>query len=287
MRIAYLITAYCDFDHLFRLIGNILTPETEIFVHIDAKYDYQLPQALKHATRVHLLEDRFLVTWGGFNLTLAFMTLMSHCRESGTYDQVFLISGADFPLVSNEEIRAFVAENRDRIFLENFEIPYANWTGTNGGLDRFQFEWPVDELGRNAAEKHALEQKKAGIRRTFPAGLKPYGGSCWWTMPFDVLEYLCDYFTLNFDWIYPYFRTVLLADEILIPTVIMNSSYKHRVVNNNLRYIDWVTGPGSPRILTMEDLPLLKASGCLFGRKFSPRRDSVVIDKLEQLIISK
>ncbi|WPV65516.1 beta-1,6-N-acetylglucosaminyltransferase [Chitinophaga sp. LS1] len=285
MRIAYLITAYRDFDHLSRLIEKILTPETEIFVHIDAKIEYNLSIALKDNDRVHILEDRFLVTWGGFNLTLAFMALMSECRASGTYDQVFLISGADFPLVSNDEISAFVAANKDLIFLEYFEIPYAKWTGSNGGIDRYELEWPVDDIGKDTAEEYAWQQKEAGIRRAFPAGLKPYGGSCWWTMPSAVLEYLCDYFTDNFDWIYPYFRTVLLADEILIPTVIMNSPYKRKVINNNLRYIDWVTGPASPKILTMDDLPLLKASGCLFARKFIPAIDSEVIDQLEQSIM--
>lgn len=285
MRIAYLITAYRDFDHLWRLIENILTPASAIFVHIDAKMAYSMPYHLMHAPEVHVLEDRFLVTWGGFNLTLAFMALMNECRESGDYDQVFLISGADFPLMSNEEINAFVAKNRSHIFLEYFEIPYANWTGSNYGLDRYELEWPVDELGMSGAEKHASDYKRVGIRRTFPAGLKPYGGSCWWTMPSDVLAYLCDYFTDNFHWIYPYFKTVLLADEILIPTIIMNSPYKDRVINNNLRYIDWVTGPGTPRVLTMEDLPLLKASGRLFARKFYPDVDSEIIDQLEQSIM--
>lgn len=284
MKIAYLITAYRDFDHLTRLIDNIQGADVEIFIHIDRKRTYELPAALRQrlVSRVHLLEDRFLVTWGGFHLTLAFVSLMNACRQQGYFDFIFLLSGQDFPIASNQEIQRFLSQHQGKEFLDHHPLPFDGWFHSNGGLDRFQYEWPVDESGLTAARKMAEQQQAAGICRKFPSQLAPYGGSCWFTISYGLLEYVCDYIETNFDWIYAFFRTVLLADEILLHSIIMNSPYRQQVVNDDLRYIDWHSGPDFPRVLTMEDAGKMERSGDLFARKFDSSLDAAVIDRLEQ-----
>ncbi|WP_343688020.1 beta-1,6-N-acetylglucosaminyltransferase [Chitinophaga sp.] len=280
MKIAYLITAYRDFDHLTRLIDNIQGEDTEIFVHIDRKCSYVLPDTLRR--RTHLLEDRFLVNWGGFSLTLAFVSLMDACRQQGYYDFILLISGQDFPVASNEEIQRFLSLHRGCEFVAHHQLPFDGWSHSNGGLDRFQYEWPIDEMGFAAAREVVAEQQRRGVCRKFPSQLSPYGGSCWLTISYGLMAYVCDYIAANFDWIYPFFRKVLLADEILLHSIIMNSPYRHQVVNNDLRYIDWYSGPDFPRTLTMEDADKIAQSGCLFARKFDNNVDAAVIDQLEQ-----
>lgn len=284
MKIAYLITAYRDFDHLTRLIDNIQDADVEIFIHIDRKRTYELPDALRQqsGSRIHLLEDRFRVTWGGFHLTLAFVSLMNVCRQQGHYDFIFLISGQDFPIVSNQEIQRFLSQHRGKEFLAHHRLPFDGWSHSNGGLDRFQYEWPIDEAGFAAATRMAEQQQAAGVRRKFPSQLSPYGGSCWFTISHGLMEYVCDYIETNFDWIYAFFRTVLLADEILLHSIIMNSPYSQQVVNNDLRYIDWHSGPDFPRTLTMDDVDKMEHSGCLFARKFDSSVDGAIIDRLEQ-----
>ncbi|ASZ12511.1 beta-1,6-N-acetylglucosaminyltransferase [Chitinophaga pendula] len=284
MKIAYLITAYRDFDHLTRLIDNIQGADIDIFIHIDRKCHYTLPDDLqqKLINRIHLLEDRFLVSWGGFNLTLAFIALMNACREHAHYDWILLISGQDFPIAGNDEIKAFLARHHGQEFLAHHPLPFEGWYHSNGGLDRFQYEWPIDEIGFVAAQKMAEQQQATGIRRAFPLQLAPYGGSCWLTISYGLMDYICSYIEVNFSWIYPFFRTVLLADEILIHSIIMNSPYSTRVVNNDLRYIDWHTGPDFPRILTIDDVDSIVNSGCLFARKFDSHIDNIVINQLEQ-----
>ena len=45
-----------------------------------------------------------------------------------------------------------------------------------------------------------------------------------------------------------------------------------------MRFIDW--NRGGPYTFTIEDLDLLKNSGCMFARKFSSAKDSEIIDAL-------
>jgi len=59
------------------------------------------------------------------------------------------------------------------------------------------------------------------------------------------------------------------SEEIYFPTVIMNSGFATKIINDNLRYIDWTSKRGgSPAILDKSDFPKLISSNKLFARKF-------------------
>ena len=76
------------------------------------------------------------------------------------------------------------------------------------------------------------------------------------------------------------FRYTRCADEIFFHTIIMNYVSDITPENNDLRYIDWRTGPEFPRTLRMEDYDRIKESGALFARKFAPAKDATIIDRL-------
>jgi hypothetical protein len=72
------------------------------------------------------------------------------------------------------------------------------------------------------------------------------------------------------------------ADEFLIPSIVMNSPFSDKTVNNNLRYIDWSEGGANPKILQIKDLLSLKSSKTFFARKFD-----ILIDKDVLSVIDK
>ncbi|PIQ21587.1 MAG: hypothetical protein COW65_08230, partial [Cytophagales bacterium CG18_big_fil_WC_8_21_14_2_50_42_9] len=65
------------------------------------------------------------------------------------------------------------------------------------------------------------------------------------------------------------------ADEIWLQTVIMNSGLS--IKNDYLRYVDWRGGGWSPKVLTVDDVPEILHSNCLFARKFDDKVDEAVI----------
>ena len=60
----------------------------------------------------------------------------------------------------------------------------------------------------------------------------------------------------------------------------MNSPFKEKVINDDIRYIDWTTGPEYPRTLTLDDFTKVRESNALFARKFSLTKDYAIIQRL-------
>ncbi|MFC3559911.1 beta-1,6-N-acetylglucosaminyltransferase [Pedobacter jamesrossensis] len=66
----------------------------------------------------------------------------------------------------------------------------------------------------------------------------------------------------------------------------MNSDFKNKTNNNNLRYIDWSEGNAHPKMLKIEDYSNLKSSTMHFARKFDTEIDEVILDKIDKELIS-
>ena len=80
-----------------------------------------------------------------------------------------------------------------------------------------------------------------------------------------------------------FFRNTYVPDESFYQTLLMNSPFRHTLINDNRRFIDWTSGPERPRILRMSDLFRLTESDALFARKVSAKKDNALIERLEDL----
>lgn len=286
LKIAYLLTFYRDVEHFARLLTNLHGPNIDIYIYNDKKsnVDLKILTGQYDNGNIYVLDDTNIVTWGGFSLCKSIFLLMGACIKNGVYDYILLISGQDFPLANSTQIKSFLRAHKGREFIEYYDLPYANWVNSNGGLDRYEYYWLVDEMGLYKSVDFVEQQKKEGLKRSFFRDLIPYGSSCWFTLTQNMVEYVCKYVEDNQRELFDYFKYVLISDEILIPSVIVNSPYRDKIVNSNHRYIDWRTGPEYPRMLTMADYNDMIKSDCLFARKFSSAIDTKVVDLLEQHI---
>ena len=98
MKIAYLITAYANYEHLKRLV-EALDDEVcpHFYIHIDLKS--KLPHDLKSFKNVKFIK-RHKVWWGGWSHQKAINALMRAAYASG-YDHYILLSGSDYPVRPN------------------------------------------------------------------------------------------------------------------------------------------------------------------------------------------
>ena len=71
---------------------------------------------------------------------------------------------------------------------------------------------------------------------------------------------------------YVRFFNVLIPDELFFQTLIMNSTLRDSVVNDNLRYLDWSREP-APAVLGVGDVDRMLGSDKLFARKFDETVD--------------
>lgn len=119
MKSAFLIVAHGNFDMLKYLIRALDYKNNDIYIHIDKKcgnIDFSQFQNITQYSKVECLKNRISVLWGGISQPHSTFLLLENAIRGGQYDYFHLISGVDFPLLSNEEIDSFLTRHQgDRI----------------------------------------------------------------------------------------------------------------------------------------------------------------------------
>jgi hypothetical protein len=304
LRIAYIILAHDYPDQLIRLIERLTTDGAEFFVHIDKKAPAEVfdrvVAAFRYAPYVHLV-PRHRVTWGRFSIVQATLEAIDEIfRQRFPCDFGIHLSGQDYPVQSNAQIFDYLAKRKDRSFLEYEQLPSGRrWLNENGGLDRVEywhFRWGDLTLefprpfpahtthGRIAARVWEAFCRVFPRKRTLPDGLIPFGGSAFWCLTGSCLGYVHDFSARHRD-VTRFFRYVNTADEVFFQTVLMNSPYRHTIVNDDLHYIRWPPLPAPhPEVLREDDFERIVTSGQLFARKFDPVRSARLLEMIDQKI---
>lgn len=286
MKVAYLILAHGHFDHLAKLINTLASPNTSFFIHMDGRVDFTyelLHDKLVNSAEIYIIEQPLKINWGGFSMIQAILKLISTALQKANFEYISLISGQDFPIKSNHTINSFLENNYGAEFIEYYPLPdFSKKLDLNGGQDRYTYYWLIDELGFSDAFLFAEVQRREGSKRRFPNDWVPYNGSMWFSITQACAQYICDYLSDNPE-ILLFFKHTLISDELLLPSLLLNSPFKKAIINNNLRYIDWKAGTSHPKILTIVDLPVLQKSDRLFARKFDGSINSAIISELEKI----
>lgn len=290
MKQAILITAYKDLEHL-RKIVDYFDSDFSIYIHIDKKSLIKTSELKELASleNVKFAGKKFIVNWGGFNHLRAIIFLSKLALEDNENFFFHLISGSDFPIKEKKDFKSFFFENKEKIFLNHFEVPYEGWAG-NGGMDRLQYYHFYDLWNyKIQKEKYRIKkliniQKKFNLKRSFPKRIpRIYGGSTWWSMSRDALEYVVR--VKRKKSILSRFRYTFCSEEFYFQTVVLNSKFSHRVDNNSLRYIDWNYRNGNnPAILDDSDFDKLLRSDAFFARKMVNPVSAGLVLNLRQIL---
>ena len=285
MKITYLILAHDEPAHLERMIEALDHPNAEFIIHIDKKSNTRsfFTGKLQGFKNVFFLKKRLPVSWGGFSMVEATLNLVRAALRQNKKGYLILLSGHDFPVKPADYIYNFLVSNYGTEFLESFALPYSTWD-MNGGLGRIAYYWFIDKVGLDDSRRLYYIQKKAGLIRPYFQDFTPYGGAQWWTLTCECADYIVKY--IRFNTVYKeFYELTYIPDEMFFHSIILNSPFKKNVLNNNLRYIDWNTGPEYPRVLTNDDLEKIIGSERLWARKFSSAKDYGILDQIEKTII--
>ena len=122
-------------------------------------------------------------------------------------------------------------------------------------------------------------QKEHNIDRTRKhSEIVFYKGDQWFSIPHDFVLYILKN---KVKILRTYFLTNA-PDEIFLPTLAMNSDFKHRIKNDCLRMIDW--NRGNPYEFRYSDLEELRCTDKFFVRKVSFEKDPELINALSDMI---
>jgi hypothetical protein len=277
LKVAYLILAHGAPEQLARMVSS-LPEDSPVLIHFDrranpATYRRCVELLGKRVTFV----ARHTCRWGAFGIIQGTMSLIDTLVASGVdFDYATLLSGADYPIKSNGEIGAYLARHQGAEFIESFSLMKPNRWSEQGGY----FKTPEKALCRHLRFRSRVV-RIPGLRR-MPAGLEPFGGSQWWTLSREAINYIAR-FVDNTPKFVSFSKQSFIPDESFVQTIISNSLFASRVTGSDHRVIVWDRPtPPYPATLKINDLDMLIASDCLFARKFNANVDAKILDVLDE-----
>lgn len=252
---AYLIEAHkCD-EMLLTLLRMLDVPWNDIFIHMDSKNtDYQ-PETvecrMKYAKVFHA--ERHSVVWGGVSQVKAELVLLKTAVAHGPYQHYHLISGVDLPIQTQEDIRAFFEANPDVEFVHFDPHPFSPFND-----ERVYYRHFFQNID---LRRHPVLGVINGILLSGQKLLKIKRNQ-------DV------HFTKGSNWFSctDGFARYLLTKEEWVLQVLGDTS---------ARAIDW--DRGNPWVWKYADLEQLKASPCMFARKFDIEKEPELVHEIERL----
>lgn len=291
MKIAYIILAYKDPEQVFGMMRSLQNISASFFLHVDAnsKIDgfKNFPDNLDQ-TRIHLSENRFKTNWSSFGCVEAILFNMKKIVSLGDkFDFVITLTGQDYPLQKLIDIEKRLLQNPNNIYMEFFKLPSPKWK--NGGISRvMSYHFNLFKNRTVIKIFHRMMIFLSPILPTKKMGAKYdlYGGEAHFIFPFETVGYMLDFINKNPKFL-SFFKHTYMPDEVIFQTLLMNSPFKDKVVNNTLKYTDWSKPEhGLPAILTTSDFKSLEKSDCLFARKFDAVKSQKLLDLIDTNLLS-
>lgn len=301
-RTAYLITSYKLPDQVLRLASVLRrgSPDASIVVHHDDRGG-GLDRRRTEELGVQLVEPPSAVTWGDFSQLAMVLRCLRWVIQRAEFDWLVLLSGQDYPIRSVAEIETLLLTSGVDGFI---------WT--SGRCERPALRRAIDEfacryyyrwqrvpaavgsaVARAAATARPLLQSRVmpngtwigvpAVRSPFGHGLVCHYGFDWFTLSRKAIEAV-DRFVRTRPDVLDFYRRTLIPTESFVHTALASDD-SLRLSGDCRRYLVFdEEHVARPRILGLNDLDVVFASGADFARKFDETLDRAVLDEIDRRV---
>lgn len=282
MKHAYLILAHNEFGLLQKLVTALDDDRNDIYVHIDRKVKEIPSLHVRHAC-LTMLEDRVDVRWGDLTVVEAEYKLFERATANGQYRYYHLLSGADLPLRSQDDIHKFFSLYKGKEF-----IGFSNYDCAEE-VRRKVCRWHLfpDDFRNRSSIKRVLRagfiklQEVLGISRNRKEVFRK--GTQW----VSVTDRFARHLVAAKPYVMRTFTHTFCPDEIYKQTICWASpAFRQNIFDmydeghGCMRAIGWKDNV--IKEWTMEDYDSLMSGGMLFARKFSSGQPDII----DRIIIS-
>lgn len=297
MNIAYMITAHTDPPQLSRLVKALYVDgATDFFILVDRKTDLlpfrnALEEVEEARANIHLLEKRCPVFWGGFSQVRGQELLLKAVMQSGKqFDRVVNLSGLDYPLWSNRQIMEEFEANPHKEYIAGINI---SRLGDQGQINKIvlyhlfrDHDWRLKTLSREILRKLGfrkppcvwIDHKKSDV----------YMGGDWWSLTFACAAYVLKKMQEERKMRY-YFKTAYAPSEIVVQTLVFNSSYGTQATLETGKYrglatltlLHHIDYSRTIKVFTETDYDELYKSGRMFCRKIVSGRSDALVKEID------
>lgn len=293
MKHAYLLIVHEYNEILEKLLKSLDDKRNDIFIHVDKKtkdFSFEKANSILKISKVYFI-DRISVYWGGYSQIKVEKELLKNALQRGNYRYFHLLSGADLPLKSQDEIHQFFIKNDGKEFISIHDVEFKDYFRINYYfIEKIMArrEKILANILLRKCQNFLLKiQRMFLIKRN--KNYNFYKGSNWFSITNEFAKYVID----NEKEIEKRYKYTFCADEIFLQSLIMNSKFKdniYKFLNEKkteaaMRYIDWERG--APYTFKEEDYNLLINSEMLFARKFSEKVDREIIEMIYNYIKNK
>ena len=295
-RVAYVVLAHSDPALFGRLMHRLDDPRAAAFVHLDGKAPLApFRRAAADLDSLRFIESRVRVMWAGFSQVESTLVSLEAAIAGTSRDcsHVVVISGADYPLVGNDEILDFFADNPGRQFIRRFAVMESGDPRQMWRLRGRHFREWADRFTPQRKPLYALEQMLHLFPRRLPEGTTFALGSNWVALTRDCAIH-CVERARRDRALVDFFRPAFGPDEMFLHTLVENSPFAAEADPvEPYRDITTIGGPfhyGNVHALT-PNVPVRTAAEAeailagrgrkLFTRKFSSTASAAALDRLD------
>ena len=258
-------------------------------------------EELCQGNNVHFLSDRVNVYWGTYSQVEFQMRLIRAALDSPVrFDRLFMLSGQDYPLWSNEQIKAYLTQCGDKELISGICLDTDDVEESKKRIYRlFRPQTDIKWLSAKANDwlSKALRKfcKFTGMRKQLWMEVDGklwhlYKGSDYFCLSHDLADYVLRTWQTQRP-IQQYFKTSFAPSETCIPTIVFNNpayaaaadlhtgDYTTLKSLTFLHHIDYVP---VIRIWKDTDYDELMNSGKMFGRKFTTTDSTPLLDRIDR-----
>lgn len=270
--------AHGDWSLLSKLLQALDDVRNDLYIHIDAKSAFDVGMVYQPVSAgVHFISRR-TVTWGGDSQVWCELDLIKAAAPQH-YTYYHLLSGADMPLRSQNELHRFFDRQNGTNFIKIDHVNTDNGSAQQR-VCKYRFfqnhtglkEGHIPNFLRLVERISMSLQAFLGVDRLRNCPKKIYKGSNW----FSITDAMVQTVLAEEPFIRKYFSHSLASDELFLQTIAMNSELRETVADEYLRHIDW--NRGGPYVFHTEDYEELMSCSAFFARKFSDQVDAQITD---------
>ncbi|TAE16447.1 MAG: glycosyl transferase [Bacteroidetes bacterium] len=270
--IAYFILVHRFPQQFKRLFKAIYHASNHYLVHIDQKagetIHAEIQSFLADFPHTYLLKSEN-VLWGGYSMVQAELNGIKFLLDKKIQWDFFInLSGQDFPLMPQEEIQDFLSRNAGKNYIKVL----------NQAVERPETMNRIEHYFEETLDGYVGKP----IKRSYMQNTVSYIGGQWMILTRACCEFICNSHEVQkFE---DFYLHTFIADEGFFQTVLMNTSFGGKLINDDKRAIIWVADGDiklRPKTFTEDDLGFLLTGGNLFARKFDEVAHPKIMDLLE------
>lgn len=270
--IAYLILVHRYPEQFKRMFKAIYHPLNHYLIHVDKSSEQEISENIqlfiKGYTNADILKPEKAL-WGGYSLVnIELRGIAQLLKADKDWTHFINLSGQDFPLKTQKFIRQFLTENLGKEYIR--------------ALNQDQIRPDTMHRVNDICFELGGRIFRPNISRKFLKGVIPHIGTQWMIVSRTFCEFVSS--SKESARYKIFYKNSFIADEGFFQTIMMNNDCHGDIVQDDLRFIDWIpdgTIKLRPRTFTSADTKQLISSSNLFARKFDSTVDDVVLDEIE------